>query len=167
MTRRQITLTFEDVTRLRAVLASRFTKVLSDTELVPSLHAKLDRARIVAADEFPADVVTMNSTVTLRDLETQEVETYTLVYPHEADIANGRLSVLTPVGTAILGCRVRDTLRWPVPVGWRRLKVEDVWHHPKRGETFESERGLSVGGAKNADFGAQRECVGAFSSNPS
>jgi hypothetical protein len=118
MTRRQITLTFEDVTRLRALLASRFTNALSDSGLVPSLHAKLDRARIV-------------------------------------------------VGTAILGCRVRDTLQWPVPVGWRRLKVEDVWHHPKRGETFESERGLPVGEANDANLESQAEGVGAFSSNPS
>jgi regulator of nucleoside diphosphate kinase len=57
----------------------------------------------------------MNSTVVLRDLDTEEHETYTLVFPDDADIADGRLSVLAPVGTAILGQYVGDDLRWRVP----------------------------------------------------
>ena len=61
------------------------------------------RARVVPRSEIPPDVVTMNSTVRLRDLETGEEETYTLVYPDEADIEENKLSVLAPVGTALLG----------------------------------------------------------------
>ena len=76
--------------------------------------------------------MTMNSTVTLRDLETNERETYTLVYPEQADIANDRLSVLAPVGTAILGQRVGDELKWRVPGGWRRFKVQRVLFQPER-----------------------------------
>ncbi|HCO24501.1 MAG TPA: transcription elongation factor GreAB, partial [Gimesia maris] len=59
----------------------------------------------------PADIVTMNSTVRLRDLETDELETYTLVYPQDANIKEGKLSILTPIGTAILGYRIGDQLR--------------------------------------------------------
>jgi regulator of nucleoside diphosphate kinase len=74
----------------------------------------------------------MNSTVVLRDLETNEKETYTLVFPDSADIAHDRLSVLAPVGTAILGQHVGDTIRWRVPQGMRRLKVEKVVYQPER-----------------------------------
>ena len=85
---------------------------------------------------MPADVVTMNSTVQLRDLHTNEVDTYTLVYPDCADIANHRLSVLAPIGTAILGYRVGDIIRWQVPAGWRKLKVERIIFQPERDHVF-------------------------------
>jgi regulator of nucleoside diphosphate kinase len=74
----------------------------------------------------------MNSTIVLRDLDTQDVESYTLVYPEQADIANGKLSVLAPIGTAVLGQRVGDVLRWHVPAGRRRLKIEQVVYQPER-----------------------------------
>ena len=75
---------------------------------------------------MPEDVVTMNSTVRVRDLETGEVDTYTLVYPHEADIEENKLSVLAPVGTALLGYRAGDVVEWPVPAGITRFRVEEV-----------------------------------------
>ena len=78
----------------------------------------------------------MNSTVKLRDLDTKELETYTLVFPEQADIANDQLSVLAPVGTAILGQRVGDALRWRVPSGWRRFKIERVIYQPEREGVF-------------------------------
>ena len=74
----------------------------------------------------------MNSTVVLRDMDTKEKETYTLVFPDSADIAHDRLSVLAPVGTAILGQHVGDIIRWRVPQGLRRLKVETVVYQPER-----------------------------------
>jgi regulator of nucleoside diphosphate kinase len=74
----------------------------------------------------------MNSTVSLRDLGTNEVETYTLVFPECADIANNKLSVLAPIGTAVLGYRVGDEFRWRVPEGWRKLKIEQVIFQPER-----------------------------------
>jgi len=86
----------------------------------------------VRPNKVPRNAVTMNSTVTLRDLDTGEKETYTLVYPDQADIANSRLSVLAPVGTAILGQRVGDEIKWKVPSGWRRLKVQRVISQPER-----------------------------------
>ena len=79
--------------------------------------------------------MTMDSIVVLRDLDSNETETYTLVYPDRADIANHQLSVLAPIGTAILGYRVGDELRWRVPKGWRRLRVEQIPYQPERDET--------------------------------
>jgi regulator of nucleoside diphosphate kinase len=60
------------------------------------------------------------------------MEEYELVYPADADMAHGRLSVLAPVGTAILGYRRGDVIEWPVPAGLRRLRVEEVLYQPER-----------------------------------
>jgi regulator of nucleoside diphosphate kinase len=74
----------------------------------------------------------MNSTVRLRDLDTGEEETYTLVYPAQANVEENRISVLAPVGTAIIGYRVGDAVTWRVPGGRVRLRVEEVLYQPER-----------------------------------
>jgi regulator of nucleoside diphosphate kinase len=130
--RRKIIITEVDRERLEALLASEFAAAIGPCEYLDDLRAELDRAEIVRPEDVPRNVVTMNSTVVLRDLDTKENETYTLVFPDAADIANDRLSVLAPVGTAILGERLGDVVRWRVPQGWRRLKVELVLYQPER-----------------------------------
>lgn len=132
MKRRTIIITAEDHRRLKSFLASDVIRFLNSSDRVEELQMELDRAEIVSQYEVPEDIVTMNSTVMLRDLDTEDIETYTLVYPDRADIANHKLSVLAPIGTAILGYRVGDELQWPVPAGWRRLKVESVLFQPER-----------------------------------
>ena len=111
MARRQIIITAEDYQHLEALLASKVVRLVNGSDRLDELQTELDRAQIVPPDEVPSDVVTMNSTVSFRDLGTNEVETYTLVYPDRADIANHKLSVLAPIGTAILGYRVGDEFR--------------------------------------------------------
>jgi regulator of nucleoside diphosphate kinase len=96
------------------------------------LEAELKRARIVPAEDVPRDVVTMNSKVLLYDLDTRERELFTLVYPWQADADNYRISVLAPVGTAMIGCRVGDVIRWPVPGGIGRFRIEDLIYQPER-----------------------------------
>ena len=132
MARRKIIITKNDHERLELLLDSEFAKAIGPCEHLDDLRTELDRAEIVRPEDVPPRIVTMNSTVVLRDLETEEIETYTLVFPAAADIANDRLSVLAPVGTAILGERVDDIVRWRVPQGWRRLKVERVVYQPER-----------------------------------
>ena len=132
MARRQMIITAKDQERLEALITSNFGRVTAVRDRLDELHGELNRAHVVPPEEVPGDVVTMNSVVTLRDLETDEIDTYTLVYPSSADIANHKLSVLAPIGTAILGYRVGDHLRWRVPEGWRHLKVEQVVFQPER-----------------------------------
>lgn len=134
MSRRKIYITQTDLQRLCRVVAAELE--LSVDRRLTELIAELERAEIVLSDEIPDDVVTMNSTVVLRDVDTDETETYTLVYPNHADIARNRLSVLAPVGTAILGYQVGDVIRWRVPSGVRRLRVEDVIFQPERVGAF-------------------------------
>jgi regulator of nucleoside diphosphate kinase len=115
--------------RARLELLLRRTSVL-EPEQAPYLAAlagELRRARVVPRSEIPPDVVTMNSVVRLRDLESDEEETYTLVYPADADIGQNRLSVLAPVGTALIGYRAGDDVEWPVPAGVRRFRIEEVF----------------------------------------
>jgi regulator of nucleoside diphosphate kinase len=90
------------------------------------LEGELARANIVEPAELPRDVISMNSTVWFRDLDTEEIECYTLVHPHEADVMRDRISVLAPVGTALLGYRLRDNVQWQVPQGKRRLEITKV-----------------------------------------
>lgn len=130
--RPQIVLTTEDFNRLSALLTSRVAQYVSGSERLAELRNELQRARVVASADVPDDVVTMNSIISFRDLDTDELETYTLVYPGEADIAQGRLSVLAPVGTAILGFRVGDEVRWGVPAGWRKLRIESLIYQPEQ-----------------------------------
>jgi len=126
MRKNQITLSFADHNRLLALINSARLDWRIQSEHVLALEGELVRARLVAPDDLPPDVVTMHSTVWFRDLDTGEEENYTLVYPAEADVTCDRISVLAPIGTALLGFRVGDTVQWQVPLGTRRLEITKV-----------------------------------------
>ena len=96
-----------------------------------ALEAEIARAKIVDAPNLPPDVITMNSRAELLDLDTGERMEFTLVFPVDANIDAGRISVLAPLGTAMLGYRVGDEFVWPVPYGLRRLKVTRVHFQPE------------------------------------
>ena len=87
----------------------------------------------------------MNSSVRLRDLDSGETEGYELVEPTDADMTFDRISVLAPIGTAILGYRLGDVIEWPVPAGLRRLRVEEILDQPERAGHCIAERGGTGG----------------------
>ena len=91
----------------------------------------MEFAEIVAPDAVPPDVITMNSRAKLLDLDTGERMEFTIVFPDEADFAAGKISVLAPIGTGMLGYRVGDSFERRVPYGLRRLKVMDVIFQPE------------------------------------
>lgn len=96
------------------------------------LEGELSRALVVANDEVPADVVTMNSRVQFQDLESGKELAVTLVYPRDANIEEGKVSVLAPVGAALIGLRVGQVIRWPLPGGREKsLKVITVQSGPE------------------------------------
>lgn len=121
----------DDRSRLDALVRRALDQNAQQTVYLAALAGELRRARVVPRSEVPPDVVTMHSTVRLRDLGTGDEETYTLVYPDEADIGAGKLSVLAPVGTALLGYRAGDVVEWPVPAGVTRFRVEEVLSQPR------------------------------------
>lgn len=100
-------------------------------ESLDLLERELSRAEIVDLSEVPADVVVMNATVWFRELDSDEIEKYTLVYPAEADVIRDRISVLAPIGTALLGYRTGDVVQWRVPSGRRRFEIVDVVQHAR------------------------------------
>ncbi len=128
--RERIFVTNADADRLRRLIAARRTGSPQDLDYLETLEEELDRADVVEADSLPADVVTMNSEVRLKDLDSKEVIVYKLVFPNQPRTANS-ISVLAPIGTALLGYRVGDVIEWPVPKGTRRLKVLKVLYQPE------------------------------------
>ena len=96
-----------------------------------ALAEELEGAEIVAPDAVPPDVITMNSRAELLDLDSGERMEFTVVFPDEADVAEGKISVLAPVGTGMLGYRMGDTFKRRAPFGIRRLKVTDVTFQPE------------------------------------
>ncbi len=124
---RTIYITTADMARLRALLTGQKNAGAA----LGKLAAELDRARVVAPEEIPQDIITMNSTAQLRELLTDDVMTYALVFPDRADYEAGRISVLAPIGTAMLGQREGDEFEWEVPAGPVRLRVEKVIYQPE------------------------------------
>jgi regulator of nucleoside diphosphate kinase len=96
------------------------------SESLQRLRADLDRAVVVDASALPADVVALNRRVRLQDLGDGEIEEWTLTLPANANPEERRLSVLAPVGAALIGYRAGDEIEWPTPGGLRRLKVLEV-----------------------------------------
>lgn len=126
-----IYITNEDFERLRRLVDARLAGGPShDSETLALLEQELDRAEIVNAREIPRDVVTMNSEVRLQDLASGEVKVYRIVFPTQVRSA-GSISVLAPIGTALLGYRAGDTIEWRVPKGVRHLKILQVASRPK------------------------------------
>src|SRR5581483_7573731 len=113
-----------DYNRLSGLIDRTRERNGSDREYLNKLEAELDRAEIVDQKDIPPDVITMRSKVRLKDLVSGQSATYSLVFPTEANSADGKISVLAPIGTAILGYRQGDVIEWPVPSGLRRLKIE-------------------------------------------
>jgi regulator of nucleoside diphosphate kinase len=103
---------------------------------VEELDEELDRAEIVKPEEIPTDVITMNSTFRLSNLDTAEEAVYTLVFPAKADSTSRKISILAPVGTAVLGYRVGDTVEWKVPGGLKRLKVKEIVYQPEAARDY-------------------------------
>ncbi len=95
------------------------------------LDAELTRRTVLPSDEIPSDVITLNSRVQLFELDTGEKFTCTLVLPRAADIGQLRISVLSPVGMAMLGHRVGDIFDGPAPGGTKRLEVMAIWYQPE------------------------------------
>lgn len=117
-----------DMDRLEAMLES---PAASQTPGALALVQELNRATVVAPDQVPAGTVMMHSRVECEDELQNEKHVLTLVYPREADVEQGKVSILAPVGTALLGLSVGQTMDWDAPGGRKlRLRVTAVHHQP-------------------------------------
>ena len=122
-------MSIRDVRRLEALLAQSDSLA---TGLVERLEREIGRADVREPDAIPRDVVTMNSTVTCLDEGSGETRELRLVYPRDADASRGHVSVLAPVGAALLGLSVGQSIDWPLPGGRStRLTVSAVLYQPE------------------------------------
>lgn len=136
MSERIIYITEFDKVRLEELIAVAEEFGDHDRKDLEALAEELDQAEVVLPKDIPPDVVTMNSKVVLRDLNTSETMTYVIVFPKDANIEAGHISVLAPVGTAILGYARGEVVEWSVPSGRRRIRIEDVLYQPEAAGDF-------------------------------
>ena len=127
MSDRQIVISEPDARVLRSLLRARHA-VPHDQEHLHELSAELDRALVVASSQVAPSVVRLNVPVRVRDLKDGRRHEWTLVSPREAAVTLGRISVLAPLGTALLGYREGDVVQRDMPGGPRELLIEAVLH---------------------------------------
>lgn len=129
--KKSIYITTQDKQRLEDLLAGAAISDPRQQGDLKALAEELRRAVIVEPDKVPADVITMNSRADVQDLESGETESFTLVFPPEANVEEEKISVLAPIGAGMLGYRVGDEFEWKVPAGVRRMKVTKVHYQPE------------------------------------
>ena len=133
MTERTIYISDTDLQRLERLVGGprRWRSRRSrDSEYLEALEAELDRAQVVPAGDLPEDVVAMHAPLRVTDLDDGHQRALTLVFPGEADSTQGKISVLAPIGTALLGYRVGDIVEWRVPGGLRRFRIDAILRPP-------------------------------------
>jgi regulator of nucleoside diphosphate kinase len=127
-----IWLTERDYNRLTHLLAELNRQSHGMQTGLETLEEILDFARVVHSEKVPENVVTMNSRVLFEDVRTQESGTVTIVYPADADPSNNKISVLSPVGAALLGESEDTEIELPLPHGQtRRIRIMNVLYQPE------------------------------------
>lgn len=122
----QLILLKDDYNVMKSLMVNSHTKTLYDRRNVEELSAELRKAMVVGIDEFPADAVRLNSTVKLRTGDRNEIMELTLVTPDKADIKERKISIMAPIGMALIGFRKGQTVKWQVPAGKKRFTIVEV-----------------------------------------
>lgn len=119
-----IILSERDYSRLSALVDANISAPVAE-----SLEEELERASVLPLNKMPDDTVRMFSTVHYRNLDSDAVSTVTIVYPGEANVAAAKVSVLAPIGAALIGLKINQTIDWALPNGkTARLQVVEVSH---------------------------------------
>lgn len=104
----------------------RSVPVVNEKRKYKSLSEELGKATVLAKNEFPGDIIRLNSTATIKDTGTSRVITVTIVMPEHADVKKGKVSVLAPVGTALIGFKKGQQVEWEVPSGIKNFIIMEV-----------------------------------------
>jgi regulator of nucleoside diphosphate kinase len=131
MNERTIYVTEFDLDRLERLFGRAKGGYRRDQDYLDQLEEELGKCRIVTPQEVLPDVVTLNSRVRLRDLDADRQMTVTLVFPDQANLTEGRLSIVSPIGTAILGYAAGDIVEWEVHSGTKRIRIEEIFYQPE------------------------------------
>lgn len=101
------------------------------------LNEELQRAQIVRSEEIPSDVVTLNSQIVVTDLVHHEENTWLLTFPQNANLNENRLSVLSPVGTALLGAKKGEVIEWQGDSGGGKIRIKAILFQPEAAGRFD------------------------------
>ena len=122
----QLILKKDDYNLLLSYLRGRKGKTAFDRQNLEDLQAELKKAALVSKDDFPLDVIGINSTVRVKAEEKNEIMEFKLVTPDLANIKEKRISIMAPIGTALIGFRKGQQVKWQVPAGRRTFSILEV-----------------------------------------
>ena len=134
--KRSIYITEFDHDRLSRLVMVANEYTYKAPEYINDLKKELDRASVVDPEAIPGNIVTMNSRVRMTDIDNDEEMVYTLVFPEDADAEEGKISIISPIGTAILGYAEGDTVQWPVPSGISHIRIEEIIFQPENSGNY-------------------------------
>lgn len=129
-TKDKICITKYDYTRLKSMI-QEYTKTNKLDTNIKDLLGEIERAQKVDSDTIPSNYVTMNSIFELKKMEELDFQQFRLVFPEDADIDNDKISVLAPIGTAVLGYKVGDIIKWKVPDGENLFQITNILYQPE------------------------------------
>ncbi|UPK72902.1 GreA/GreB family elongation factor [Chitinophaga filiformis] len=127
MKKEQLVIKKEDFDILTTYIRNGGHRQSIDRSRVTELETELKKAKLVPRENFPDTVVGLNSTAVVKDMETQRILAVTIVTPDKADISQNKISVLAPIGTALLGFQKGKQISWQVPAGEKKLLILDVF----------------------------------------
>ncbi|MEZ5149114.1 MAG: nucleoside diphosphate kinase regulator [Bacteroidales bacterium] len=136
MERSNITLSRLDFQRItRCIEEEKKLRTINDFEIQRLLY-ELTRAEITEPRKIPNNIITMNSEVEISFLENQQTIRLKIVYPNEADIKDGKISIFSPIANALLGHKIGDIIEWVVPAGGTKFKIEKILYQPEASGHF-------------------------------
>lgn len=131
MAARTIHITKFDMDRLVEVIEGLRMSRKANQAALDLLERELYSAKLVDPKDIPRDVITMNSRVKVTDTDCGEKMTFTLVFPSASAATENRLSILAPLGMALLGYRMGDIVEWTVPAGVKKLRIDEILYQPE------------------------------------
>jgi len=131
MNQSSIFITNKDAEKLLSLIREARQTDYRGSQYLTKLSAEIERASVVESKQVPPDVITLNSTARLVEQDTGDEMVYTLVFPENADPAQGKISILAPIGTAMLGVKVGDTFEWDTPGGKVTIHVKEIIYQPE------------------------------------
>ena len=131
MNQPKIFVTTKDAEKLRELIRKAYHSDYRGSDYLKKLAEEIEKASVVQSNQIPSDVITLNSTGRWLDQKTDEEMLYTLVFPEDADISQGKISILAPIGTAMLGYKVGDIFEWDTPGGTRIIRVKEILYQPE------------------------------------
>jgi regulator of nucleoside diphosphate kinase len=125
-----------DIDRIRGFLELATVGGSQRYRYLVRLKQELEYAEILAPEDMPADVITMNSRVRIHDLSNGETVTVTLAFPHEADYEQKKISLLAPLGAALLGCHTGEEVCYEAPAGSTKIRIKKILYQPEAAKEY-------------------------------